>query len=102
LRFYWNTTNDLSGSPILLGTSPNGAALWLAFSRLLSIEVANSTGNATKVAPTSVTTLATGYGTSTTATSTVAIDWTTNGYLICSILNSSAADSSVCNMLKLL
>ena len=102
LRFYWNTTNDLSGSPILLGTSPNGAALWLAFSRLLSIEVANGTGNATKVAPTSVTTLATGYGTNTTATSTVAIDWTTNGYLICSILNASAADSSVCNMLKLL
>jgi hypothetical protein len=103
LRFYWNTTNDITtGSPILLGTSPNGAALWLAFSRLLSIEVANGTGNATKVAPTSVTTLATGYGTNTTATSTVAIDWTANGYLICSILNSSAADSSVCNMLKLL
>jgi len=103
LRFYWNTTNDITtGSPILLGTSPNGAALWLAFSRLLSIEVANGTGNATKVAPTSVTTLATGYGTSTTATSTVAIDWTANGYLICAILNSSAADSSVCNMLKLL
>ena len=102
LRFYWNTTNDLSGSPILLGTSPNGAALWLAFSRLLSIEVANGTGNATKVAPTSVVTLATGYGTSTTATSTVAIDWTANGYLICAILNSNAADSSVCNMLKLL
>ena len=101
LRFYWNTTNDLSGSPILLGTSPNGAALWLAFSRLLSIEVANGTGNATKVAPTSITTLATGYGTSTTTTSTVAIDWTANGYLICSILNSNAADSSVCNMLKL-
>lgn len=101
LRFYWNTTNDLAGSPILLGTSPNGAALWLAFSRLLSIEVANGTGNATKVAPTSVTTLATGYGTNTTATSTVVIDWTANGYLICAILNSSAADSSVCNMLKL-
>ena len=101
LRFYWNTTNDLSGSPILLGTSPNGAALWLAFSRLLSIEVANGTGNATKVAPTTVTTLATGYGTNTTTTSTVFIDWTANGYLICSILNSNAADSSVCNMLKL-
>lgn len=102
LRFYWNTTNDITtGSPILLGTSPNGAALWLAFSRLLSIEVANSTGNATKVAPTTVTTLATGYGTNTTTTSTVAIDWTANGYLICAILNSNAADSSVCNMLKL-
>ena len=101
LRFYWNTTNDITtGSPILLGTSPNGAALWLAFSRLLSIEVANGTGNATKVAPTTVV-LGTGYGTSTTTTSTVAIDWTANGYLICAILNSNAGDSSVCNMLKL-
>ena len=101
LRFYWNTTNDLSGSPILIGTSANGAANWSAMSRLMCIEVAAGTGNGTKVAPTTVV-LSTGWGTATAAPNSLAIDWTANGYLICAILNSSAADSSVCHMLKLL
>ena len=101
LRFYWNTTNDLSGSPILIGTSANGAANWSAMSRLMCIEVAAGTGNGTKVAPTTVV-LATGWGTATAAPNALAIDWTANGYLICAILNSNVGDSSVCHMLKLL
>ena len=100
LRFYWNTTNDLAGSPILIGTSANGAANWTAMSRLMCIEVAAGGGNGTKVAPTTVV-LATGWGTATAAPNALAIDWTANGYLICAILNSNAGDSSVCHMLKL-
>jgi hypothetical protein len=101
LRYYWNTTNDITtGSPILLGTSVNGAANWTAFSRLLSIEVANGSGNGTKVAPTTVV-LQTGWGTATAAPNILAINWGVDGYLICAILNSNAADSSVCHMLKL-
>lgn len=101
LRFYWNTTNDITtGSPILIGTSANGAANWSAMSRLMCIEVAAGTGNGTKVAPTTVV-LATGWGTATAAPNSLAIDWTANGYLICAILNSNAGDSSVCHMLKL-
>lgn len=100
LRFYWNTTNNLAGSPILLGTSPNGAANWISMCRSLCIEVAAGGGNGTKVAPTTVV-LATSWGTATAAPNVVAIDWTQPGYLICAILNSNAGDSSVCNMLKL-
>ena len=101
LRFYWNTTNDITtGSPILIGTSANGAANWSAMSRLLSIEVAAGTGNGTKVAPTTVV-LGTGWGTATAAPNSLAINWAANGYLICAILNSNAGDSSVCHMLKL-
>jgi hypothetical protein len=100
LRYYWNTTNDLAGSPILIGTSVNGAANWTAFSRLLSIEVANGSGNGTKVAPTTVV-LQTGWGTATALPNILAINWGIDGYLICAILNANAGDSSVCHMLKL-
>ncbi len=100
IRFYWNTTNDLSGSPILIGTSATTATLGFTISRVLSIEVANGTGNGTKVQAATVA-LSTSWGAITTTASILAIDWTAAGYLICAVQNSSAADSSVCNMLKL-
>jgi hypothetical protein len=101
VRLYWNTVNNITtGSPILLGTSPNGAANWVSISRNLCIEVAAGGGNGTKVAPNTVS-LATSWGTSTALPNVLPIDWTQQGYLICAILAVSAADSSVCNMLKL-
>ena len=101
IRLYWNTNNNITtGSPILLGTSPNGAANWVSISRNLCIEVATGGGNGTKVAPNTVS-LAISWGTSTALPNVLPIDWTQPGYLICAILAVNAADSSVCNMLKL-
>ncbi len=97
LRFYWNTTNDLAGSPILIGTGINGAANWVSMSRVMSIE---ATSGDTKVPPNTVV-LSTGWGSATAAPNTLAINWGVDGYLICAILNANAADSSVCYMLKL-
>jgi len=100
LRFYWNTTNDLAGTPILIGTSATAAALGFTISRVLSIEVAAGTGNGTKVQAATVA-LSSSWGAITTTASILAIDWTADGYLICAVQNASAADSSVCNMIKL-
>lgn len=100
IRFYWNTTNDLTGSPILIGTSATVATLGFTISRVLSIEVANGTGNGTKVQAATVA-LSTSWGAITTTASILAIDWTAAGYLIVAVQNGSAADSSVCNMIKL-
>lgn len=102
LRFYWNTSNDLTGTPILLGTTAAGAASTLSFSasRVLEIEVAAGTGNGTKVMS-ATTALSTSWGAIAAAMTVCAIDWTSNGYLIVAVQNSSAADSSVCNMIKL-
>lgn len=102
IRFYWNTSDDLTGSPILLGTTVAGAASTLSFSasRVLQIEVAAGTGNGTKVMNTT-TALSTSWGAIAAAMTSCAIDWTQNGYLIVAVQNSSSADSSVCNMIKL-
>lgn len=102
IRLYWNTTNDLSGSPILLGLGTALAASTRSstFMRILSIEVAAGTGNGTLVSNVTVAG-ATDYAAYTSAQTSAAIDWTAAGYIVCAIQNGSAADSSVCNMIKL-
>jgi len=102
MRLYWNTTNDLSGSPILLGTTDAAAntTLTKTTARILAIEVAAGTGAGTKVTPSS-TAANSDWGSFGAALSTVAIDWTSNGYLICAVQNGSSGDSSVCNLIKL-
>ena len=102
LRLYWNTTNDLSGTPILIGTTVAAAASTLGFatSRVLQIEVAAGTGNGTKVQSATVS-LSTSWGALSATASILAIDWTVAGYLICAVQNGAAGDSSVCNMIKL-
>jgi hypothetical protein len=98
---YWNTTNDITtGSPILLGTfGPNGANS-MAMVRVLMIQVANGTLNATRTCITTGTS-ATGWVAGGAAASTLAINWTIDGYLICAVQNTSAADSTVAVMVKL-
>lgn len=100
LRIYWNATNDLAGSPILIATGGPGAALNVVTSRIVSIEVANGTGAGSRVA-TATTSLNTSWSFLTTAATTLAIDWTSAGYIVVAVQNGSALDSSVCNMIKL-
>jgi len=100
IRMYWNTTNDLAGSPILLGTLGPSATPNVSMARVLMIQVANGTGNATRTTIESAST-ATGWIAGGSAASTLAIDWTANGYLIGTVQNASALDTSVCVMIKL-
>ena len=100
IRMYWNTTNDLAGTPILLGTFGPNAANFSSMVRVLMIQVANGSGNATRTTNATGST-AVGWVAGGSAASTVAIDWTQNGYLICAVQNTSTADSSVCVMVKL-
>jgi hypothetical protein len=100
IRMYWNTTNDLAGTPILLGTFGPNAANSMAMVRVLMIQVANGSGNATR------TLIATGnsaigWVAGGAAASTLAINWTIDGYLICAVQNTSVADSTVGVMVKL-
>jgi hypothetical protein len=100
IRMYWNTTNDLAGSPILLGTLGPAGAIYSSMVRVLMIQVANGTLNATRTLITNATS-AVGWAAGSGGHSTVAIDWTINGYLICAVQNTSTLDSSVCVMVKL-
>jgi hypothetical protein len=100
IRMYWNTTNDLAGSPILLGTFGPNAANSMAMVRVLMIQVANGSGNATRTLIATGTS-AIGWGAGGAAASTLAINWTIDGYLICAVQNTSALDSTVGVMVKL-
>jgi hypothetical protein len=100
IRMYWNTTNDLAGTPILLGTFGPNAANSMAMVRVLMIQVANGTGNATRTCITTGTS-ATGWVAGGAAAATLAINWTIDGYLICAVQNTSGADSTVGVMVKL-
>lgn len=92
MRFYWNTTNSLSGA-ILIGTSATNAAT--ARSQVMNrqglIRVANGTGLGTLVANSTAAansdTLTTG------APSTLAINWTVDGYFIVSASHGSSSET---------
>jgi len=101
IRMYWNTTNDLAGSPILLGTFGPIAANFSSMVRVLMIQVANGTGNATRTTNATGSTAVGWGGAGFSAASTVAINWTIDGYLICAVQNTSGSDSTVSVMVKL-
>jgi hypothetical protein len=101
VRLYWNTTPDIAGTPIFLGIMTSGATTRTQpMSRILAIEVANGTGNGTKVVFTGTASL-TQWASFTSAMSIAAIDWTAAGNIVVAASNGSILDSTVCNMIKL-
>jgi hypothetical protein len=100
LRLYWNTTPSLTGAILVATTTANAASsVFSQMSRYVPIEVANGTGNGTRMF-TPTTFAVSDFGVSTAAISTLAINWTADGYFMCAIQNGSALDSSVCNALS--
>jgi hypothetical protein len=104
VRFYANTTNDLLGTPILIGISSAvvPTTLQTVLQRFIRIKVKNGTGTATEVMNTSVA-QASDISTSViSAVSTLAIDWTTVGgiYLIVAVQNASGTDTSRSTLFK--
>ena len=101
VRIYANTTNDLSGSPILIGVlTTTGTILNAAQSRFLRIKVKNGTGSGTEVLATTVTANQTDFTLPTTAVSTLAIDWTSNKYIVAEVKAGNAGDSVRISFLK--
>lgn len=92
MRFYWNTTNSISGA-IQIGVSGTlgSPVRSQVMNRQGLIRVANGTGLGTLVANSSTAvnsdTLTTG------ASSTLAIDWTVNGYFIVSASHVSGSET---------
>jgi hypothetical protein len=101
VRIYANTTNDIAGSPILIGTftSTLGTTINTLIQRDLAIKVKAGTGTGTEVQATTISGN-TEYGALTAAVSNLAIDWTSNKYIVVSVQNSNGADSSLISFLK--
>lgn len=92
-RLYVNTTNNLSGSPILIATAATSAAAnrFQQITRQVEIMVANGTGAGTEVM--AATQASTQDDVQQTDMTTCAIDWTVNQYIICAIQLANGTDS---------
>ena len=101
-RLYWNTSATLAGAVLIASSSASAASALSQFTvRHLGIEVSNGTGNGTTVFST-IAGANSSYGQISAGISNVAIDWThATGQFIVAIQNSSAADSSNCNLISL-
>lgn len=101
IRIYVNTTNDLSGSPILVGTFTTVAAtLYVAMQRFLRIKVKNGGGAGTEVQNASAATAQNEYIASGSAVSTLVIDWTSNKYIIAAMQTANGGDAALATFLK--
>jgi hypothetical protein len=99
-RLYVNTTNNLSGSPILIATAATSAAAnrFQQVSREIEIMVANGTGAGTEVMSASVG--STQDDVQQTDITTCAINWTVDQYIICAIQLANSGDSIVNHFIR--
>jgi hypothetical protein len=98
IRLYANTTNNLSGSPLLLATYTGTLTQALALQMTRTAAVKNATTNTEMLLAT--TTNLPNDNTNTTF-SAIAVDWTTDKYLIGAVQNNNATDSSLISLISL-
>jgi hypothetical protein len=97
IRIYANTTNNLSGTPILLGTYSSGQVGAASQQLIRTAAVKNATTN-TEIMLGSVN-LSNDYTNNQFPAN--AIDWTVNQYIIGAVQNGSASDSSVISLISM-
>jgi hypothetical protein len=97
IRLYANTTNNLSGSPVLLATYSATLIQALALQTIRTAAVKNVTTNTEMALAT--TSLATGFAN--TSFASIAVDWTTDKYIIGAVQNSNATDSSLISLISM-
>jgi hypothetical protein len=97
IRIYANTTNNLSGTPILLGTYVGGAVQAIGQQMIRTAAVKNATTNTEML--TGSTSLATDFANS--GFAAIAVNWTVDQYIIGAVQNSSALDSSLISLISM-
>jgi hypothetical protein len=97
IRLYANTTNNLSGSPILLATFVATSANAIGMQMIRTAAIKNATTN-TEMALSTATNAA-DYGNTSFVSNSV--DWTTDKYIIGAVQNVSAGDSSLISYISM-
>jgi hypothetical protein len=97
IRLYANTTNNLSGSPILLATFTATSTNAIGMQMIRTAAIKNATTN-TEMALSTATNAA-DYGN--TSFASIAVDWTTDKYIIGAVQNVSAGDSSLISYISM-
>ena len=101
VRVYWNTSASLVGAILIASTGAAAAnTLSQALIRHMGIEVAGGGGNGTQIVqPTAG--INNPYVSTVQPIVPVAINWASAGFIIVSIQNGSALDTSNCNLISL-
>ena len=97
IRLYANTTNNLSGSPILLATFTATSANAIGMQMIRTAAIKNATTN-TEMALSTATNAA-DYGNTSFVSNSV--DWTTDKYIIGAVQNVNAGDSSLISYISM-
>jgi hypothetical protein len=97
IRLYANTTNNLSGSPVLLATYTATLIQALVLQTIRTAAVKNATTNTEMALAT--TSLATDFAN--TSFASIAVDWTTDKYIIGAVQNTNATDSSLISLISM-
>jgi len=102
VRIYANTTNNIAGSPVLLGTNVTSAVanLFFQMGRFLTIKVATASGAGTEVFTATVNSPTDWISTSATGVTTALVNWTGDLYIVVSVQCTSAADNARSSFIK--
>jgi hypothetical protein len=99
IRLYSNTTNNLIGSPLLLATYTSPLTQGLSLQMTRTAAVKNATTN-TDMLLASTSNVASDF--QNTTFSAIAVDWTTDKYIIGTVQNTNAADSSLISLISII
>jgi hypothetical protein len=100
VRFYWNTTNDLSGTPTLIGVLSATTTTASSYNLLRRMTISLTTGSNTIVFPTNNTSTANDFSPVGDRQSFINIDWTVDGYFIAAANCGSSSDSIIIRYIK--
>jgi hypothetical protein len=98
IRLYANTTNNLSGSPLLLATYTGTLTQALSMQMTRTAAVKNATTNTEMLL---ATTTNVPNDNANTTFSAIAVDWTTDKYIIGAVQNSNGTDSSLISLISM-
>jgi len=98
IRLYANTTNNLSGSPLLLATYTGTLIQALSMQMTRTAAVKNATTNTEMLL---ATTSNVPNDNANTTFSAIAVDWTTDKYIIGAVQNNNATDSSLISLISM-
>ena len=82
IRFYWNTTPDLSGSPVLFGFVSGTTAAASTYGLMRTLMINTNSGANNVYCHSTATSLVNDLNPTTVAPSTVTIDFTIDGYVV--------------------
>jgi hypothetical protein len=99
IRLYANSANNLIGSPVLLGVYTGGQTGAFGQQMTRTAAVKNATTN-TEMMSVLVSNVSTDF--QNTTFSAIAIDWTTDKYIIGTVQNTNAADSSLISLISII